>query len=164
MSYALLRTAPGAVPRVRHSLSRVLRQIWHVGERAVPFLLAIFSQKGLPSRNGRVLIRGKFRRIFLTSIPPLARYLQRYHGLQGGCQSCGASCNLLNRCPHWDPHSRLCTVYELRPNTCRLFPITPADLRDRDLALAGQSCGFQFAQVWEPTPLKITPQGEQASE
>jgi hypothetical protein len=130
----------------------------------VPFFIAIFSRKGLLSWNGRVLIRGKFRRIFLTSIPPLARYLQRYYGLQGECQSCGVSCNLLNRCPHWDPNSRLCTVYELRPNTCRLFPITPADLRDRDLVLAGQSCGFQFTQVWEPTPLTITPQGEQASE
>ncbi len=125
---------------------RSLRQAWYVAQRTPPFVAAVFSRQGLASRRGRVLIRGKFRRILLGSVPPLARYLRKRYGLKGSCQSCGASCNLLFSCPHWNPVSRLCTVYEDRPNICRLFPITPADLRDRDGACASP-CGFQFRKT-----------------
>src|ERR1017187_354888 len=76
---------------------------------------------------------------------PLARHLRAHFGLQGGCNSCGEIVNLLFRCPHWDTDSRLCTVYESRPLVCRMFPITPTDLRDRDLSLRHTVCGFQFA-------------------
>jgi hypothetical protein len=122
--------------------SEAIRQLWRV---APPFVTAVFSRRGVLTREGRLLIRGKFRRLLICSVPPLARYLRAHYGLQGGCNSCGASCNLLFRCPHWDTDSRLCTVYESRPRVCRMFPITPTDLRDRDLVLPQTVCGFHFA-------------------
>ena len=88
-------------------------------------------------RPERTIIWGKIRRTMIGCVPGLALHLKRKHGLTGGCTSCGASCNLLFRCPHWDEESRLCSIYEDRPIVCRLFPITPSDLRDRDLAAGG---------------------------
>ena len=110
-----------------------------------PFIAAVFSRKGILSKEGRTLIRGKFRRLLICSVPLLPRYLRAHYKLEGGCNSCGASCNLLFRCPHWDRDSRLCTVYDSRPRVCRMFPITPSDLRDRDLARRHSVCGYQFA-------------------
>jgi len=122
--------------------SETVRQLSRV---APPFVAAILSRKGVLSKEGRILIRGKFRRLLICCVPPLARYLRSHYRLEGGCTSCGASCNLLFPCPHWDKDSRLCTVYESRPRVCRMFPITPSDLRDRDLALRSTGCGYQFA-------------------
>jgi Fe-S-cluster containining protein len=92
----------------------------------------------------RTIIRGKLRRAMIGCVPGLPALLRRKHGLTGGCISCGASCNLLFTCPHWDEESRLCSIYEDRPMACRMFPITPADLRDRDLAASGAKCGYSF--------------------
>lgn len=122
--------------------SDAIRQLWRV---VPPFITAVFSREGMLTREGRILIRGKFRRLLICSVSPLARHLRTHYGLQGGCNSCGASCNLLFPCPHWDTDSGLCTVYESRPRVCRIFPITPADLRDRDLVLRQTVCGFHFA-------------------
>ena len=44
--------------------------------------------------------------------PGLASHLKRKHDLTGGCTSCGASCNLLFKCPHWTEGSRRCSIYE----------------------------------------------------
>lgn len=118
-----------------------------------PFLAVAFSRDGLLSPDGRTLILGKFRRIFISLFPPLGRYLQKKHGLTGGCKGCGASCNLLFQCPHWDNATRLCSVYEDRPNICRLFPITPADIRDRNIGMKKVGCGFNFANAPEPVPV-----------
>lgn len=138
-----------------------LRQLWHV---APPFVRAVFSRGGVFTREGRLLIRGKVRRLLICSVPPLARRLRAHYGLQGGCNSCGASCNLLFRCPHWDRDSRLCTVYESRPRVCRMFPITPADLRDRDLVLPQTVCGFHFAAENKGIrPLLIRPEAKAQS-
>src|SRR5450755_1027376 len=141
--------AHGSSPLLFSRLSRLefpgseaIRQLWRV---APPFVTAFFSREGMLTREGRILIRGKFRRLLICSVPPLARHLRAHYGLQGGCNSCGASCNLLFRCPHWNTDSRLCIVYESRPRVCRMFPITPSDLRDRDLVLRHTVCGFHFA-------------------
>jgi hypothetical protein len=141
--------AHGSFPLLFSRLSRLefpgseaIRQLRRV---APPFVTAVFSREGMLTREGRILIRGKFRRLLICSMPPLARHLRAHYGLQGGCNSCGASCNLLFRCPHWDTDSRLCTVYESRPLVCRMFPITPTDLRDRDLVLRHTVCAFHFA-------------------
>jgi hypothetical protein len=130
-----------------------LRRFWHLIERTLPFLKVAFSSEGIISADGRQLIWGKARRFFFSSFPPLARALQKRYGIEGGCRSCGASCQLLFRCPHWDQQSRLCSVYEDRPSICRLFPITPADIRDRDLVRLKKplSCGFQFSKAPETT-------------
>jgi len=125
-------------------LRRRLRQTWHVLERSPQFFAVVFSREGLGCAQGRILIWGKFRRFALTAFPPVARHLRDHYRLFGGCQSCGTSCNLLCRCAHWDERTRLCTVYEDRPNVCRFFPVTPADLRDRDLAQKDVPCGFEF--------------------
>lgn len=109
-----------------------------------PFLAILFTRQGLFSAEGRQLIWGKVRRTWLSAVPPFARFLQKHYGLSGGCQSCGASCNLLFQCPHWDESTGLCRVYEDRPNICRSFPMTPGDIRDRNLVLKRKPCGFQF--------------------
>jgi hypothetical protein len=119
-----------------------IRHLWPVAPR---FVTAVFCRRGVITREGRLLILGKLRRLLICSIPPLARHLRAVYGLQGECNSCGASCNLLFRCPHWDRNSRLCTIYESRPGVCRMFPITPSDLRDRNLVLPQTVCGLHFA-------------------
>jgi hypothetical protein len=127
---------------VRHRI-----RFYHVLQRVPPFFAAVFSTRGLLSHEGRILIWGKFRRIMISFFPPLARYLQKKYGLAGGCSHCSASCKLLFQCPHWDDKSSRCSVYEDRPNICRFFPITPADLRDRNLVQKGTRCGFRFMNV-----------------
>lgn len=126
---------------------RPIRRMWHVIQRVPPFFSAVFSLEGALSHEGRLLIWGKVRRVFLSCVPPLARHLQTKYGMDGGCVSCGSSCKILFQCPHWDDQSNLCSVYEDRPSICRLFPITPADIRDRNI-VSGQvgGCGFSFAK------------------
>ena len=121
-------------------------RLQHVAERTAPFLRAAFSRQGLGCHAGRQLLRGKLRRFALSAVPPLARAIQRHYGVTGGCTQCGASCRLLFQCPHWSEDSSLCTVYESRPNVCRLFPITPADLSDRDLVSPTHACGLAFVR------------------
>ena len=113
-----------------------------------PFFAVAFTKDGLFSPAGRQLIWGKARRAFLSLSPALSKRLQAHYGVQGGCTSCGSSCNLLFQCPHWDSRTHLCSVYEDRPNICRLFPITPADIKDRDLVKHkdNASCGFAFSR------------------
>jgi len=126
---------PSALPRRLRYLARYLRA----------FALAIVAHPHLLWRNpGRTLILGKLRRTLIVCVPGLAMQLKRRHALTGSCVSCGASCNLLLKCPHWDSASRLCTIYADRPRVCRLFPITPSDLEDRDLAAEGSKCGYSF--------------------
>ncbi len=124
-------------------LRRITTQTWHLYERTVPFVKVSLSREGLGSNVGRTLIWGKLRRLVISFFPGWAAKLRSKHGLVGGCTSCGASCNLLFRCPHWDATTHLCTVYELRPTICKTFPITPADIRDRNLVLKDKPCGFK---------------------
>lgn len=131
---------------------RPLRRAWLNLERFPPFFKAAFSSQGLASKEGRQLIFGKLRRVLISTCPAFARYLQSKYKLQGGCTSCGASCKLLFQCPHWDESSHLCSVYEDRPNICRLFPITPADISDRNIVLKDKPCGFTFGEKKVETP------------
>ncbi len=123
---------------------RWIRRTWHVWERTPPFLKVVFSKEGLLSPKGRTLIRGKFRRAFLSLFPSVAKRLQEHYGLSGECQHCSTSCKLLFQCPHWDDASSRCSVYEDRPNICRTFPITPQDIADRNLVSPNTPCGFTF--------------------
>ncbi len=113
-------------------------------------LWVIRSPDGLRSRTGRILILGKIRRSAIVCVPGLAARLQRKHGLAGHCAQCGASCNLLMRCPQWDPGTHLCRIYESRPPVCRHFPMTPADLRDVELSTDGGHCGHHFENGEKP--------------
>lgn len=125
---------------------REIRRLWHVCERIPPFLKISFSKNGLLCSKGRTLILGKFRRGFLSIFPSIAHALQKHYGLSGECQHCSTSCKLLFQCPHWDDATSRCSVYEDRPNICRTFPITPQDIRDRDLVSPNKPCGFTFTK------------------
>lgn len=125
-------------------LFRIVMKCWVVIQILPPFFKVTFSKQGLGSKDGQILLIGKFRRIILSAIPILANALRKHYGLEGSCHSCGASCKLLFQCPHWDDDSHLCTVYEFRPDTCRYFPMTPSDIRDRNLVLKNKPCGFTF--------------------
>lgn len=118
---------------------------WVILQILPPFFKVAFTRKGFLSRDGRTLIAGKARRSFISLFPPLARGLQKKYALASGCTSCGTSCKLLFQCPHWDERTHLCKVYKYRPEVCRLFPITPADIHERNIVARGTSeCGFQF--------------------
>jgi hypothetical protein len=145
---ALAGTAIDAPP----ASARTLRRTRNAARYARVFAGIVVRDPGVVwRRTERTILWGKMRRVIISCIPGLAVRLKRKHGLTGGCISCGTSCNLLFKCPHWDDQSRLCSIYEDRPVTCRLFPITPADLKDRDLASAGKPCGYSFAvQVAPP--------------
>lgn len=131
---------------------RPVRRFVFLVQYMVPCVQITFSRAGLGSHEGRILIWGKFRRLLLGLIPSFAHSLQRKYELAGGCVSCGASCKLLFQCPHWDDSSHLCSIYEDRPNACRLFPITPSDIRDRDLVLKTKQCGFTFLNPTKASP------------
>lgn len=120
------------------------------------FLKVIFSKEGLGNKTGRILIWGKFRRVIQTSIPGYASYLRKKHKLVGACVQCGTSCKILFQCPAFDGDRGICTVYNDRPTVCRTFPITPADIRDRNLANSTTPCGFSFGQ----TPQGLTSKKE----
>ena len=83
------------------------RRIRHAARYLCAFLSAIGTDPdAILRRPGRTIIRGKIRRAMIGCVPGLASNLRRKHGLTGGCTSCGASCNLLFTCPHWDKESR----------------------------------------------------------
>ena len=124
--------------------SAAVRRFLVIYKICTVFLPLVFTKRGLFSKEGRQQIRGKARRSFISLYPPLARKLQAKHGLSGGCTSCGASCNLMFQCPHWNPTTRLCGEYEDRPVVCRLFPITPTDISDRTIVRKDVGCGFTF--------------------
>jgi hypothetical protein len=141
-AHALRGTAIHAPPPP----ARALRRTRNAARYARVFVGVVVRDPGLLwRRTERVILWGKVRRAIIGCIPGLAARLKRKHGLTGGCVSCGTSCNLLFKCPHWDDQSRLCSIYADRPVTCRQFPITPADLKDRDLASGGKPCGYSFA-------------------
>lgn len=136
---------------MRSEHAGALARLGYFWQRLAVFLrIAFLHPNGLRSAQGRTLIWGKVRRALLGLCPPLARHLQKRYGLSGGCNNCGASCNLLFQCPHWDPNTKLCSIYPHRPNVCRLFPITPADLRERDLVAPQHPCGYDFAAPRNP--------------
>jgi len=88
---------------------------------------------------------GKVRRFYLAHFRPgyvresLARRV-------GHCNRTGACCRLMFTCPLLD--SKLqpvrCTIHEIKPRVCRLFPIDERDLHDRDLVSPATPCGFSF--------------------
>ena len=117
---------------------------WVVLQIVPYFIYYLFTKQGLFSREGRIQVWGKCRRSWLSVVPPLVRALQKKHGLKGECAGWGASCRLMFVCPHLDTLNNRCTVYEHRPDACRQFPVTPDDIRDRNLVNKNKPCGFKF--------------------
>ena len=88
---------------------------------------------------------GKVRRFYLAHFRPayvresLARRL-------GDCNRTGACCRLMFTCPLLDQKAEpvRCSIHEIKPKVCRLFPIDERDLRDRDIVSPEKPCGFSF--------------------
>lgn len=60
---------------------------------------------------------------------------EAHKGREGSCARCGACCS---GCPFHDDKARACKVYRMRPDICRMFPLTPHDIRNV------KTCGFRF--------------------
>jgi putative zinc- or iron-chelating protein len=103
------------------------------------------SPSRITFRDRMTLGWGKVRRFYLAHFRPgyvresLARRL-------GQCDRTGACCHLMFTCPLLDqkPQPVRCTIHEIKPKVCRLFPIDERDLRDRDIVSPGTRCGFSF--------------------
>jgi len=97
------------------------------------------------ARERLVLGWGKVRRFYLSHFRPsyVRRSLERR---QGACNRTGACCRLMFTCPLLDTRTEpvRCTINEVKPKVCRLFPIDERDLRDRDIIAPDTPCGFSF--------------------
>ena len=88
---------------------------------------------------------GKVRRFYLAHFRP-AYVRESLARRVGGCNRTGACCRLMFTCPLLDQGSDpvRCTIHEIKPKVCRLFPIDERDLRDRDIVSPDRPCGFSF--------------------
>lgn len=104
----------------------------------------------LTVRERAVLGWGKLRRLYLAWLRPgyvrasLARRV-------GGCNRSGACCHLMFTCPLLDQRTApvRCSIHEVKPRVCNLFPIDERDLRDRDIIAPDTPCGFSFIPLEE---------------
>lgn len=124
----------------------------------VEFLKVLPTRNGLFGSTGRTLIWGKIRRMLICMVPSLAKSLHKKHKVSGGCAQCGTSCKLLFVCPALDLKTNNCMVYDKRPTVCRVFPITPQDILDRDLVAKHIDCGYVFPALNKtPSPKTASP-------
>ena len=88
---------------------------------------------------------GKVRRFYLAHFRP-AYVRESLARRVGRCDRTGACCNLMFTCPLLDrrPTPVRCSIHEIKPKVCRLFPIDERDLRDRDILSPDVPCGFSF--------------------
>ena len=99
----------------------------------------------LTARERLVLGWGKLRRMYLSYLRPgyVRESLARR---QGACNRTGACCHLMYTCPLLDQKSLpvRCSIQEIKPRVCDLFPIDERDLRDRDIIAPDTPCGYSF--------------------
>ena len=102
--------------------------------RAIPWYLRIY------------LLWGKVRRWYLARFRP--EYVRRSLARRRGeCRHSGACCHIAFSCPKHGPTDHGtpgCTIYETRPQNCRVFPIDERDITDRDIMMPDHACGFFF--------------------
>ena len=99
----------------------------------------------LSARERLILGWGKARRFYLAHFRP--GYVKRSLARRiGDCNRTGACCHLMFTCPLLDRRSDpvRCTIQEVKPKVCRLFPIDERDLKDRDIIAPDTPCGFSF--------------------
>jgi hypothetical protein len=104
----------------------------------------------LTARERLVLGWGKLRRMYLSYLRP--RYVRESLARrQGACNRTGACCHLMFTCPLLDRKSEpvRCSIHEIKPKVCDLFPIDERDLRDRDIIAPDTPCGFSFVPLEE---------------
>jgi len=116
-----------------------------------------FRQNAVDYRKRIALANGKIRRLILGHFA--RRYLEEARKYRtGSCKRCGACCKLLFECPYLEYDENglaVCSIHDRRPLNCRIFPATPADLRDRDLVSPDTKCGFAFDEASFPKHLDI---------
>lgn len=91
------------------------------------------------------LIRGKVHRFLVGHFRK--DYVQRHLAhRKGECSRCGACCQLLFRCAFAAECKEGigCKIYKNRPVNCRVFPLHPRDLSERDLVMPDKPCGYYF--------------------
>lgn len=106
--------------------------------------MAIPTRGTVPTAVRRQILRGKLRRFWLVYFRP--RYvrevlLPRRKSL---CHRTGACCQMGFGCPAFDAKNKLCKIHPHKPLTCKLFPLTQEDLKDRDIVYPNQGCGYYF--------------------
>lgn len=97
--------------------------------------------------SGRVMLAlGKVRRLYYWLFRK--SYIRRMEEKRKGeCIRCGACCHLCYRCPNLKDAGdgkTECVIHEKRPPNCRIFPIDPRDLDDRDRVDPDGKCGYYF--------------------
>ncbi|MFQ5877990.1 MAG: YkgJ family cysteine cluster protein [Acidobacteriota bacterium] len=99
----------------------------------------------LSARDRLILGWGKIRRFYLAHFR-LGYVRESLARRRGGCDRTGACCRLMFTCPLLDARERpvRCTIHEIKPRVCRVFPIDERDLRDRDIVSPDRPCGFWF--------------------
>lgn len=98
-------------------------------------------------RENGIMAWGKIRR-FMRITFSRKRVAEDLARRRGECGRCGACCKIVFKCPAYDDSTGVgrCTIYNDRPGVCGLFPINEQDLRDRDIVMPGEKCGFYFVK------------------
>lgn len=116
----------------------------------IPLVLLLHLWRPDLWRRLRDGVNGKWRRYALVTWHP--EYVRAWAERRlGECNRCGACCNFIFRCPHYEElpdGSANCRVFaagsRLRPEQCARFPIDPIDLES-----VADVCSYSF-----PTALR----------
>ena len=111
----------------------------------------LWMRTGSGARAKLRLAWGKVRRFYQGRLRK--DYVESQAKLRKGqCLRCGQCCKLLYACPELETlpdGSTQCRIHEKRPINCRIFPVDPRDLEDRNLVGengSGKVCGFIFVE------------------
>lgn len=103
------------------------------------------------TKGQKIALRGKLRRYYLANLNKKKADFFLSHR-KGACIRCGNCCQIGFKCPAYDAESGACTINSIKPLLCKMFPITPADLGDRDTVSLKPSCGF----YWEKSEKELS--------
>lgn len=111
---------------------------------ALPTLWNLILIALQPTPIHRRMLQGKFRRFWLVHFR--RRYVEEVllPRRTNTCQRTGACCQLGFGCPAFDKKNSLCKIHPYKPLSCKLYPITPEDLEERNLIYPNKSCGYSF--------------------
>lgn len=114
-----------------------------------------------------LMVVGKIRRAWLIAFRK-KKVEEKLSLRRGACTRCGACCKILFNCPAYDDSdgNPKCLIYNDRPGVCGLFPLDPADLRERNIVMPERKCGYWFADTpGKPleTPIRWGPSHEEGA-
>lgn len=93
---------------------------------------------------------GKLRRFLLAHTKRGRVYIERMLPYRRGeCARCGTCCYLGHRClfVRFENGLAACTIHNHRPQNCRMYPVGPRDIAERDLLDMGKPCGYSFVEI-----------------